>query len=286
MLKDLFTSVRPHQWYKNSLLFVCVIFSGNILNGEMWSTAALAFAYFCLAAGGGYLVNDVIDRASDRRHPVKKDRPVAAGRLKVSHALTWAAVFMVGALTAAALTLPPLFTVALAAYVALALLYSTALKYHVLLDVLTVASGFVLRAVAGCLAVGVSISSWLIVCTFLLALFMALEKRWYEVATLPADDGPRQGIFVYSASLLEKYISATTGALIVAYLFYATVGSQVVMLATVPLVIYGLFRYQYLVHDKRRGGEPSDVFRDRPLLITAALWTLLVMVLVQFFGVA
>lgn len=283
MLKNFIISIRPKQWYKNSLLFAGIVFSANILNVPMWATVILAFIYFCMLSAGEYLINDILDRKRDRIHPVKSQRPIASGQLNISHALPFALLLIVVALLGAYLTINLNFLVISASYLLLTLLYSLILKHVIIADGLVVSTGFVIRAVAGCLAISVSISPWLIVCTFLLALFLVLEKRWHELMTLAEDaEAHRPSVSGYSPKMLEQLVGITTGALIVCYLLYTFFTENHAMLITVPFSIYGVFRYLYLVHQKGVGADPEVVFKDKAMLINLGIWGLLVVSIILY----
>ena len=283
MLKYLIISMRPRQWYKNSLLFVGIVFSANILNGSMWLTLIPAFVYFCMLSGGEYLVNDILDRERDRKHPVKSQRPIASGRLKVSTAFLFALPMLVLALLGAYFTINLDFFIISASYLLLILLYSLVLKRVVFADVLVISTGFVIRAAAGCLAIGLFPSLWLIICVFLLALFLALEKRWQELIILASDAAAhRTSLSEYSERLLEQLIGITTAVTIVAYLMYATLAANPAMVVTAPFAIYGLFRYLYLVHQRGYRAEPDAVFKDKALLINLGLWGLTVVSIILY----
>ncbi len=283
MLKYLIASIRPRQWYKNSLLFVGIVFSANILNVSMWATVVLAFIYFCMLSAGEYLINDILDREWDRRHPVKCERPIASGELKVPHALLFAFLLVVLSLFGAYLTINLKFFFFSASYLLLALSYSLIFKHLIIADVIVISIGFVIRAAAGSLAINVLISPWLIICTFLLALFLALEKRWHELMTL-ADDAKthRPSLSQYSTRMLEQLIGITTGALMVSYLLYTFFAGNDVMLLTAPFAIYGLFRYLYLIHQRGSGTEPEVVFKDKAMLINLGIWGLLVISIILY----
>jgi len=283
MLRHLLSSVRPKQWYKNSLLFVCIVFSANINDASMWATLILAFIYFCMLSAAEYLINDVLDREVDRIHPLKSQRPIASGQLKVSPALLSASLLVLLSLLGAYFTINLDFLIISASYVALVLLYSFVLKRLGIVDVLTISAGFVVRAVAGCLAIDVLISPWLIVCTFLLALVLALSKRWHEMMNL-ADDATshRPSLAGYSSRILEQLIGITAGALIVAYLLYASSARNDFMIVTAPFVIYGLFRYWYLIHQEGFGAEPEVVFKDKAMLINLGIWGLSVIAVILY----
>lgn len=283
MLKYLLVSMRPSQWYKNTLLFVCIIFSGNLLNVSMWATLVLSFVYFCMLSGGEYLINDILDRERDKKHPVKSRRPIASGQLKISYALLFALLLIVPALVGAYLTVNVNFLVISASYVLLVLLYTFIFKHLVIADILVVSSGFVIRAVAGCLAIDVFISPWLIICTFLLALFLALEKRWHELTIMPADaEAHRPSLSEYSPKMLEQLIGIITGATIVSYLLYTTLAGNYVMTLTAPFAIYGLFRYLYLVHQKGLRAEPEAILLDKAMLINLGIWGLMVISIILY----
>ena len=272
-------SLRPQQWTKNLLVFAGLGFSGRLLERDAWPPALAAFLIFCGLSGVVYLINDVLDRAADTEHPIKRFRPVASGALSPTLALIVAAVLGIACLAGAAAVNRGLAMTG-GAYVALLLAYSIALKHYVIIDVLTLSGGFVLRANAGAVAIGVPISHWLLVCTTLLALFLGLSKRRHEL-TLLADGagGHRPILQEYSPYLLDQMISVVTASTLIAYSVYtissetaARLGSDRLGL-TIPFVLYGIFRYLYLVHQRRGGGNPSDLLlTDRPLLVCVALW--------------
>jgi 4-hydroxybenzoate polyprenyltransferase len=234
-----------------------------------------------------YLVNDVADRETDRLHPLKAHRPIASGALPVRVALVSAVALGAIALLAAYRLGWP-FTIVAAAYLALQIAYSGPLKHIVIIDVLTIAIGFVLRAVAGAVAVNVEISHWLLVCTILLALFIALAKRRHEIVLLAAGaSGHRPILGEYSAYLLDQMIGVVTASTLVAYVFY-TISPETVQKfgtqwlgLTIPFPLYGIFRYLYLVHQREGGGSPADLLlTDRPLLACVALWALAVALII------
>lgn len=272
-------SLRPEQWTKNLFVFAGVLFGGRLLDLGSMGRASAAFAVFCALSGVVYVFNDIADRTADQRHPLKRRRPIASGRLSSRVAFTAATLLAVVAL-AAAMLLSPLFALIAAGYVALIVTYSLILKHLVIIDALAIAAGFVLRAVAGAVAVFVPISDWLLVCTTLFALFIVLSKRRHEL-TLLADGATthRPILEEYSPHLLDQMIAVVTASTVVAYSVYATsvdtagrLGTTRLAL-TIPFVLYGIFRYLYLVHQKRAGGSPADLLlTDRPLLVCVALW--------------
>ena len=278
-LRLLVASLRPEQWTKNLFVFAGVLFGGRLLDLELMLRAAAAFVIFCALSGVVYIFNDLADREGDQQHPLKRLRPIASGRLAPGTAMTAAIVLAALAFTAA-VVLSPMFAALAASYVALLVLYSVVLKHLVIIDALTIAAGFVLRAAAGAVAVFVPISHWLLVCTTLLALFLVLSKRRHEL-TLLADGAMthRPILEEYSPYLLDQMIAVVTASTLVAYAVYATSAETAERLGTsrlgltIPFVLYGIFRYLYLVHQKRAGGSPADLLlTDRPLLACVGLW--------------
>ena len=284
---NLLISLRPWQWTKNLLIFAGLLFGRRLFDPHAVGEALVAFGVFCALSGVVYLMNDVADRETDRNHPLKAQRPIASGALPVGTAIASAIVIGAAALLVA-LTLGGWFTGVALAYVALQALYSGPLKHIVIIDVLTLAIGFVLRAVAGAVAVRVEISHWLLVCTVLLALFIALAKRRHEIVLLAGDAAAHRPILgEYSPYLLDQMIAVVTASTLIAYIFYtvspetqAKFGTQWLGL-TIPFPLYGIFRYLYLVHRREGGGSPSDLLlTDRPLLFCVALWALAVAVII------
>lgn len=284
---SLLVALRPAQWTKNLVIFAALLFGQRLFDAPSVALACQAFVIFCVLSGVVYLINDVVDREADRRHPVKRDRPIASGALSVQAALAAAAVLGVSALTAA-FWLRPLFGTLAAAYVALLALYSGPLKHIVIIDVLTIAVGFVIRAAAGAVAIAVPISPWLYVLTVLLALFLALSKRRHELVLLAGQaTGHRRILEEYSPYLLDQMISVVTASTLVAYAIY-TVSPETIerfhtnlLGLTLPFPLYGIFRYLYLVHQKEGGGSPSEMLlTDRPLLMCVALWAIAVALLI------
>jgi 4-hydroxybenzoate polyprenyltransferase len=294
----LFFSLRPKQWTKNLVLFAGVLFSKNLLDPHLFLKTSLAFLLFCLLSSSIYLLNDVIDLESDRKHPRKSKRPIASGRLSSKNALGLSIAFsLLGILLSFLLDMS--FGVTALAYLLLMLLYSFYLKRIVILDVLTISIGFILRAIAGALVIHVEISSWLLVCTILLALFLVLSKRRHELILLSPELGARnspesgstpnfaietrQILSEYSPHLLDQMISIVSAALVMAYALYTmspeTIGKFNTrgLAFTIPFVLYGLFRYLYLIYRKEEGGSPEiTLLQDKPLLICCALWILAV----------
>ncbi len=283
----LLSSLRPEQWTKNLVVFAALVFSRRLLDPAAVALALAAFLIFCALSGAVYLVNDVSDRESDRLHPLKSRRPIASGALPVGTALTWAAILMALGLVSA-FWLEPRFGMAALGYVALQVLYTRALKHVVILDVMAIAMGFVVRAVAGGLVIGVPISDWLLVCTILLALFLALSKRRHEITLLEAKaPGHRRILEEYDPYLLDQMIAVVAASTLVAYMIYCLSSETTErfgtdwLVLTVPFPIYGIFRYLYIVHRKDGGGSPSEMLlSDRPLLACVAFWGLTVIAVV------
>ena len=275
----LVASIRPEQWTKNLFVFAGLLFGGRLMELRDVRLATGTFAVFCALSGAVYLFNDVADRKADERHPLKRTRPIASGLLAPRTAILAAILLVMAGLDGAVLIRPMLGVVALA-YALLLLTYSWTLKHLVILDVLTISAGFVFRAIAGAVAVDVPISHWLLVCTTLLALFLALSKRRHELTLLGEGAIDHRRILEeYSPYLLDQMISVVTASTLIAYAVYATSAETAERLGTsrlgvtIPFVLYGIFRYLYLVHQKRGGGSPAAMLlTDRPLLVCVALW--------------
>ena len=282
----LLVSLRPEQWTKNLIVFAAALFGGRLLEPQALALAVGTFFVFCALSGAVYLFNDLTDRQADQRHPLKRRRPIASGALGGTEAAVLAGVLALGGMAGAFAITPALGLVA-AVYLGLLLAYATLLKHLVIVDALTIAGGFVLRAVAGAIAVDVPISSWLLVCTTLLALFLAFSKRRHEL-TLLADGAAdhRRILNEYSPYLLDQMIAVVTASTLIAYSMYATSPDTAQRLGTnrlgltIPFVLYGIFRYLYLVHQKRGGGSPAALLvTDGPLLGCVALWAAAVAVI-------
>jgi 4-hydroxybenzoate polyprenyltransferase len=283
----LLRSLRPEQWTKNLVLFAGLLFGLRLFDRTAILRSLAAAGIFCLLSGVVYLVNDVMDREADKLHPLKCRRPIASGDLSPRTALLAALLIDTGSLTAAWFLGPMFFAIALA-YVLLQTLYSGPLKHMVILDVLTIAFGFVFRAAAGAVVVDVPISHWLLICTVLLALFLALSKRRHELVLL-ADGATshRRILEEYSPYLLDQMIGVVTATTLMAYTIY-TVSPETTQRfgtdwlgLTIPFPLYGIFRYLYLVHQKKGGGSPTSMLlNDMPLLICVALWACAVVLII------
>ena len=279
MISALFVSLRPKQWSKNLLVFAGLVFSRNLFDPVNFLRSLAGFFAFCLLSGAVYIINDLADVESDRLHPLKRFRPIASGRLQPGAAKVTAVVAAALAL-AGGWALDWRFGVIGLGYFLMQLAYSFKLKQMVVLDVMTVAAGFALRAVAGTVLVHVTISSWLFVCTILGALFIALAKRRHELLFLESGGAAHRAVLEkYSEALLDQMMAVATSATVIAYCLYtiapetvAKFGTHNLML-TVPFMLYGVYRYLYLVYRKEMGGAPEKaLLTDVPLIIDVVLW--------------
>ena len=285
--RGLIVSLRPSQWTKNLLVFAPLIFAVKLFDLAADVRAAAGFAVFCALSSVVYLINDIMDREGDRQHPLKCRRPIAAGELSVPSALVAAASIGAVAL-ASAFALGWRFGGVAVGYVVLQTLYSLSLKHIVIVDALTLAMGFVLRAVAGAAVIDVVVSHWLFVCTILAALFIALAKRRHELVLLADGAASHRPILdEYSPYLLDQMIAVVTASTLIAYIFY-TISPETEQKfgtpwlgLTIPFALYGIFRYLYLVHRRDGGGSPADLLlNDRPLLACVTLWVIAVVLIV------
>jgi UbiA prenyltransferase family len=279
----LIRALRPHEWVKNLLVFAGLLFSGKLDQGAQVVDATLAFAAFCAISSAGYLFNDLRDRDLDRRHPDKRHRPIASGALAEGTAVA-AAVVLVAVALALGFAVEPAVAGLVGLYAVTTVAYSVALKRMVILDVMTIASLFVLRVVAGAVAVEARASEYLLICTAMLALFLGFTKRRQEAileeapagssAASPADPAPTRPVLEhYSLAFLDQMIAMVTASAIISYVIYAInsprVGSE--MLATAPSVLYGIFRYLYLVYDRRDTRSTAAILTEDPGMIFAGL---------------
>jgi 4-hydroxybenzoate polyprenyltransferase len=275
-------ALRPRQWAKNVFVFAALVFAERLGDPAAVLRVCGAFAVFCVLSSAVYLINDVRDREADRRHPQKRRRPIAAGEIGPGAASAASLILAVVALFAAFTLSDALGRVA-AAYLVLNLAYSFGLKRIVILDVMMVASGFLLRALAGALVIDVAISRWLVMCTGLLALFLGFVKRRQEIAATEEDSAARPILREYSLPFLDQMIAIVTGATVVAYSLYAfspevaqKLGTENLGL-TIPFVLFGIFRYLYLVHQRGVGENPTSVvLTDLPLILDVLLWAVAV----------
>jgi 4-hydroxybenzoate polyprenyltransferase len=272
----MFSLLRPRQWTKNLFLLAGLVFSGNLFCPPLFGRAVLALVAFCLLSGAVYIINDIVDIEEDRKHARKRRRPLAAGRVQVGPARV-IFLLLLAVSFSLALVLGKYFLLVAALYFLLVTGYSLYFKHIVILDVFAVAGGFLLRVVAGGVAVGVRISPWLLICTLLLALFLALTKRRQEYIVLGTGGKEHRRVLAdYSVAYLDQLIAVVTAATIMAYSLYTFTASPTQdLMLTIPFVIYGIFRYLFLVHQKSLGGSPEEVLlQDRPLGVSILLWAL------------
>lgn len=277
--------LRPKQWTKNLLLFAALLFSFEEIRTETILATLLGFILFSLVAGCVYILNDFVDRDRDRQHPVKRYRPMASGQVNPSHALLFGIILLILSV-GTAFMMNPLFGVLCIVYFLLNVSYSFVLKHLVILDMMTIAAGFVLRAIAGGVLIHVPFTPWFLICTMLLSLFLAIGKRRNELTLLEGNTGSHRKVLDnYSITLLDQFNTIVTTATIISYsLFTFTSDRTIHLMWTIPLVIYGMFRYLYLIHMKNQGGSPDRVlFEDKPILITVMLYVISVVTIFAIF---
>lgn len=274
-------ALRPRQWTKNLLLFAGIVFAAKVGDAWRWLEAVAVFAAYCAASSASYLVNDVRDAAHDRAHPVKRARPIARGEVTPRRAHVLAAGLLVVAVGLAA-PLGWASVAFLSAFLALQAAYTLRLKHVVLIDVMTIAGLFVIRAAAGAAGVHVRISPWLLLCTALLALFLALAKRRGELVLVGAERTPGRPVLEgYSLSLVDQLVSVVAASTVIAYSLYTfTARDSKALMVTIPFVVFGIFRYLLLIHRQDLGEEPEEVLlRDIPILLCLAAWAVTAAVL-------
>jgi 4-hydroxybenzoate polyprenyltransferase len=279
-------AMRPRQWTKNIIVFAAVVFSQNLVSPAKVEMSLAAFAAFCVLTSAGYVLNDILDLERDRRHPEKRKRPLASGAMTVG--VGWG-VFLVAGLVglASAAAINPRLGLVAASYLALQVAYCLALKHLVILDVFSVAGGFLLRVLGGAYAISVPVSSWLLVCTFFVSLFLALAKRRHEIVLLEnAAEEHRQVLEKYDVLLVDQMMSVVTASTVVAYSMYTLAPDTVLrfhntnLKYTIPFVLYGVYRYLYLVYRKNQGGSPETVLlQDVPLILNVVLYGITVLII-------
>jgi 4-hydroxybenzoate polyprenyltransferase len=289
-LSLIFISFRPKQWVKNSFIFAALIFSQNVFNLRMLMIGIGAFCIFCLLSGGTYVLNDLLDIEKDKRHPKKFHRPLASGRLSSRVAKISVIIVLMLSLAASFLILNIPFAVTALGYVAVQIAYSTFLKEIVILDVFSIAAGFFLRVVAGAVAIDVPISSWLLICTIFISLFLGLGKRRHELLLLGEDARNHRDVLnQYNMNVLDQMVSVVTAGTVISYSLY-TLSHETIkkfgtekLWYTIPIVLYGIFRYLYIVYRREGGGSPeSTLFEDKPLLGSIALYVIVVGIILYF----
>ena len=275
-LRATITLLRPKQWIKNLFVFAGLVFSQNIFEAHLFLLTFYAFLSFCFLSSSVYIINDIVDLEEDKLHPHKKNRPLPQGQISIKQAVFLLIIMLSISLSIAWVLGPPFFIVALA-YFVLINCYSFWFKHIVILDVFAISAGFLLRVVAGAVVISVIISPWLLICTLLLSLFLALAKRRYEFISLENNGtNHRKVLQDYSLKLIDQMITIITAATIMAYSTYTFTASKTdYLMLSIPFVIYGLFRYLFLVQKKDLGGSPEEVLlKDKPLLVTIVIWGL------------
>jgi 4-hydroxybenzoate polyprenyltransferase len=284
-LQLLFLQLRPKQWTKNLLVFAALIFSLKATTIHAVVYSVIGFFLFSFVSGCVYILNDFVDREADSKHPVKKHRPMASGALNPYLALSFGLLLLIGSL-GWSFYLNPLLTLVLSAYFIVNVLYSLKLKHVVLIDIMIIAAGFVFRAIAGGLVIRVKFTPWFLLCTMLLSLFLAISKRRHELLLLKAKKGTHRKVLEsYSPELLDQLNSIVTTATIISYsLFTFTSGHTIHLMWTIPFVIYGIFRYLYLIHMEDKGGSPEKVLlEDKHILLTVIFYTISVIMILYYF---
>lgn len=289
-LRDLVYVLRPWQWSKNGILFAGLVFSQNLMVGDYVVRSVWAFAVFCVASSAVYVLNDIFDVDRDRLHPVKRERPLASGRVSMAAAGALFVVLLVVSVTGA-LGLGSQFVLSLAVFLGVNIAYSVHLRNLVIMDVMLIAISFVTRAIAGVMALRplgaeIELSPWLLVCTLFLALFLALGKRRHELTNLEAGAADhRLTLGAYSSSFLDQLITVVTAGTLIAYAIYTIAPGTLskfhspALVYTIPFVVYGIFRYLFLIQARNEGGTPSRLlYRDVPLFLTVLGWLAVVVV--------
>jgi 4-hydroxybenzoate polyprenyltransferase len=282
--KYIFKLMRPKQWLKNFFVFAAIIFSGKFDNKHILLLNLGVFVLFCLVSSAVYVLNDLVDVEKDKQHPEKKNRPIASGKVSKIQAI----VLEVGILCivlAGSYLVNFRIAFVLIGYYLMNVLYSFKLKNIVIIDVMIITFGFVLRVISGGVATNVQLSSWLILCTILISLFIALNKRRSEIVTLKDNSSSHRKILEeYSVELIDNMLTIVTPSILITYCLYTFSSTQSrTMMITIPFVLYGIFRYQYLVSKKNVGGKPEDVFqKDLPFLINVLLWAASIIIIIYF----
>ncbi|HHT9111852.1 MAG: decaprenyl-phosphate phosphoribosyltransferase [Planctomycetes bacterium] len=287
LLKYILLSMRPEQWIKNFFVFTALLFSKNLLNPLKGIEAIIGFTIFCMITGCAYMINDLVDLEKDKLHPVKSRRPLASGKLKKDTAVKIVVLVCLTSLFFA-FYMNVLFGIIVLAYFLLNIGYSIYLKNIVIIDVVSIAAGFVLRVLGGAVIISVVASQWLILCTILLSLFLGFSKRRHELILLEdSATSHRKVLEHYSPYFLDQMIAVVTASTLICYALYTMAKDTVEKLGTskliytIPFVLYGIFRYLYLVHQKEKGGSPTEImFTDKPMIINISLWVIVSIVFI------
>ena len=284
LLKYIIREIRPYQWYKNGVIFVALIFAGKFMSPAHIFRSMIAFVLFCLLSGGVYIINDIVDIEEDRRHKIKKNRPIASGKLSVKEGYVIALNLILISISIGYL-LSFRFFLSQIAYLLLNLFYTYVAKNHAIVDIIVISLGLVIRAIAGALAIDVRISPWLVNSTYLMAMLIALGKERYERKYMEKPKKIRAAHRHYSVSFIEKLISIVSSALIISYMLYTVLNDNRYMIITIPLVFAGIFRYLQIVFAGRFGERPEFILRDRFTQIVMVLWIFTSMVLIKIGGI-
>lgn len=284
MFSLIFISLRPTQWVKNGFLFAALIFSRSVFNPKMLVVSIGAFGIFCLLSGGVYLLNDLLDIEKDKKHPKKCRRPLASGRLSPTIAKITLIIIVALSITGSFLIINIPFGAIASGYLAVQIAYSVLLKNVVIMDIFSIAAGFFLRVVAGAMAIDVPLSSWLLICTIFISLFLGLGKRRHEFLLLGEDArNHREVLNEYNISVLDQMVSVVTAGTVISYSLYTLSYETITKFGTerlcytIPIVLYGIFRYLYLIYRREEGGNPELIlFEDKPLLVSIALYVIAV----------
>ncbi|NFJ61710.1 decaprenyl-phosphate phosphoribosyltransferase [Clostridium botulinum] len=284
-IKGIIALMRPKQWIKNFFVFAAIIFSGNLTNEIILKNNIITFILFCLTSSTIYILNDIVDLEKDKKHPEKQNRPLPSGRVSKSTAIIMNIVILFTVLFCSYKFVDYKIMYIYLLYIVMNIFYCFKLKNVVILDVMVITFGFVLRMESGSLATKVSVSPWLFLCTILLSLFLALNKRKSEIITLKDSRGShRKKLEEYSVELIDNMLTIVTPSILISYCIYTFSSVQSKrMMYTIPFVLYGIFRYQYLMNNHNLGGKPEDVFgKDKPFLVNMVLWVISVVVIIYF----
>ncbi|MBD5642357.1 decaprenyl-phosphate phosphoribosyltransferase [Clostridium botulinum] len=284
-IKGIIALMRPKQWIKNFFVFAAIIFSGNLTNESILKNNIITFILFCLTSSTIYILNDIVDLEKDKKHPEKKNRPLPSGRVSKSTAIIMNIIILFTVLFCSYKFVDYKIMYIYLLYIVMNIFYCFKLKNVVILDVMVITFGFVLRMESGSLATKVSVSPWLFLCTILLSLFLALNKRKSEIMTLKDNRGSHRKILEeYSVELIDNMLTIVTPSILISYCIYTFSSVQSKrMMYTIPFVLYGIFRYQYLMNNHNLGGKPEDVFgKDKPFLVNMVLWVISVVVIIYF----
>ncbi len=288
MIRQFIKLIRVRQWIKNIFIFAPLVFSINFCQPGLIIKSLLVFLSFCLVSSGVYVLNDIIDREADKQHPDKKHRVIASGRLSITNAVITAAVLL-GLSICIALTVNITTVFIVLGYLLLNIAYSFLLKNIAIIDVMTISLGFILRVIAGAAAIDVSVSNWLLLATLFIAIFLGFGKRKQELGLNNNGLNHRSVLLHYNVVLLDNFIMISATLAVITYSLYVMDPQTIQnlrtdkLIMTVPFVIFGLFRYLYIIHKKQKGGDPTEVvLKDKPLIVTVLLWGIMILFILYF----